>query len=180
LNAPPNLGEAKHLLANQSNIYYWLGATFYASGDEKSAITWWRKAAKSVGDFQEMSVRAFSEMTYYSAMALLRLGEEKPAKETFESLLTHAKELAVRKAAIDYFATSLPSMLLFHDDVRKREKTRASFLRAQALVGLGRSKQAEPLLRRILQREPDHPLATDLVREIDCETRLKQAGVVVA
>ncbi|HEY9174232.1 MAG TPA: DUF5107 domain-containing protein, partial [Verrucomicrobiae bacterium] len=32
LTAPPNLGEAKHLLANQSDIHYWLGRALAAGG----------------------------------------------------------------------------------------------------------------------------------------------------
>jgi tetratricopeptide (TPR) repeat protein len=180
LKIPPNLGEAKHLLANQSNIYYWLGSALHVSGDEKSARTWWRKAAKIVGDFQEMSVKTFSEMSYYSALALRRLGEESLATNLFEALLVHAKKVARENAGIDYFATSLPTMLLFHDDLQQREKTRASFLRAQALFGLGKIKQADTLLRRILQNDPNHPLAADFIREIDCEARLKQLDAVEA
>jgi tetratricopeptide (TPR) repeat protein len=35
LNAPPNLGEAKHLLANQSDIHYWLGRALAAAGESE-------------------------------------------------------------------------------------------------------------------------------------------------
>ena len=67
LSAPENLGEANHLLANQSDIHYWLGRALHAGGDTAAAIGHWEKAARSKGDFQAMSVQAFSDMTFYSA-----------------------------------------------------------------------------------------------------------------
>ena len=76
----------------------------------------WKTAAEFRGDFQDMAVRAFSEMTYYSALALERLGKKAAAKKLLRELLAYARQLAKTKAGIDYFATSLPTMLLFEDD----------------------------------------------------------------
>src|SRR5690606_17133401 len=45
LTSPRNLGEAKHLLANQSDIHYWLGCACEGLGDEKSARCHWLTAA---------------------------------------------------------------------------------------------------------------------------------------
>ena len=78
--APRNLGEAKHLLANQSDIHYWLGCAFAALGDANRPKQHWLAAATFKGDFQEMSVRAFSEMTYYSALAWEQLGQRTKAE----------------------------------------------------------------------------------------------------
>jgi tetratricopeptide (TPR) repeat protein len=175
---PPNLGEARHLLASQNNVYYWLGCAWFLSGNEKEARAWWRKASQATGDFQEMSVTRYSEATYYGALSLRRLGEEAKAASLLEELLAFSRTLARQEARIDYFATSLPTMLLFQDDLQQRQKTRASFLRAQALLGFGQRKQASALLRRILEREPDHALAFDLMAETDCGTRLRQFDTV--
>ena len=54
-------------------------------------------------------------------------------------------------------------MLLFEDDLQFRQVTTALFLRAQALLGLGRSARAKNLLRTVLARDPNHPLAADLL-----------------
>ena len=37
LTPPKNLGEAKHLLANQSDVHYLLGLPLSESGDEETA-----------------------------------------------------------------------------------------------------------------------------------------------
>jgi tetratricopeptide (TPR) repeat protein len=162
LTAPLNLGEARHLLANQSDIHYWLGCALAAAGEVKSARQHWRMAATFKGDFQEMSVRAFSEMTYYSALAWEKLGHRAKAKQLFRDLLAYARQLQKTQAKIDYFATSLPTMLLFDDDVQFRQETTALFLQAQAQLGLGKRDQAKKLLTTVLKRDPNHALAADL------------------
>jgi len=166
LTAPQNLGEAKHLLANQSDIHYWLGCAQAANGKARQAKEHWLASATFKGDFQEMSVRAFSEMTYYSALAWEKLGQGEKAKKLFRDLLAYAQKLQKTQAKIDYFATSLPTMLLFDDNLQRRQETTALFLQAQALLGLGRKLQAKKLLNTVLQRDPDHALAADLSKEL--------------
>jgi tetratricopeptide (TPR) repeat protein len=165
LTSPRNLGEAKHLLANQSDIHFWLGCALAKAGDEKSARQHWLAAASFKGDFQEMSVRAFSEMTFYSARSWEMLGQRAKAKKSFRDLLAYTRQLQKSQAKIDYFATSLPTMLLFDDDLQFRQETTALFLQAQARLGLGQSSAAKNLLKKVLQRDPNHALAADLLAE---------------
>jgi len=164
LVSPHNLSEAKHLLANQSDIHFWIACAFAGMGDERSARDHWLAAATFKGDFQQMSVRTFSEMTYYSALSLEKLGERAKARTLFGDLLAHARELQKAPARIDYFATSLPTMLLFNADLQFRQETTALFLQAQARLGLGQGKKARSLLQDILRREPSHELAADFFR----------------
>jgi tetratricopeptide (TPR) repeat protein len=167
LAAPANLGEARHLLANSSNIHFWLGEALAALGRRGEARAAWRRSADFRGDFQEMTVRPYSEMTYYSACALVRLGRRAAARKVFGELEDYAKRLARTPANVDYFATSLPTMLLFEDQLQERQERTAMFLRAQALVGLGRRAQAKILLRRVLEQDPGHAGALDLLAEMD-------------
>jgi len=163
LTAPDNLGEAKHLLANQSDIHYWLGCAYAAQEDFAHAKEHWTAAAEARGDFQTMSVRAFSEMTYFSALALEKLGRKPAAQKLLRALLAYARELARQPAKIDYFATSLPTMLLFDDDLAARQRTTARFLEAQARLGLGQRTAGRKLLRTVLRDDPNHALAADLL-----------------
>jgi tetratricopeptide (TPR) repeat protein len=166
LTAPHNLGEAKHLLANQSDIHYWLGVAFSQANEMKCAKQHWQAAATFKGDFQEMSVRAFSEMTFYSALSLKALGRKTKAQKLLLGLLAYAQQLKRSKARLDYFATSLPALLLFDDDLQFRQQTTALFLQAQAHLGLGRRTRAIALLRTVLERDPSHALAADLLRSL--------------
>ncbi len=162
LGAPENLGEARHLLANASDVHFWLGEALAAAGQRAEARRHWRAAATFRGDFQAMSVRAFSEMTFFSALAWRRLGQRAKATQLLRALLAHARRLAQAPATIDYFATSLPTMLLFDDNLAARQRTTALFLEAQALFGLGRIALARRRLREVLRRDPNHALAQDL------------------
>jgi len=163
LSAPPNLGEAKHLLANQSDIHYWLGVALDLLGEKKAAREHWLAAANFKGDFQEMSVRSFSEMTYYSALSWEKLGQKAKAQKLFRDLLAYARKLQKAQAKIDYFATSLPTMLIFEDDLSFRQVTAALFMQAQAQLGLGKKAAAKKILSRVLRRDPNHALAADFI-----------------
>jgi len=163
LNAPENLGEARHLLANQSDVHHYLGCALAAAGNLIDARRHWTMAAQTKGDFQTMSVRAYSEMTYYSALSLEKLGRKSAAKNLLRDLLAYAKKLSRQKATIDYFATSLPAMLLFEEDLQARQLTTAIFLEAQARLGLGQKAAGRNLLHAVLRRDPSHALAADLL-----------------
>ncbi|MBW8864225.1 MAG: DUF5107 domain-containing protein [Verrucomicrobia bacterium] len=167
LASPLNLSEARHLLANQSDIHYWFGCALSALGEAKPAREHWLAAARFKGDFQEMSVRSFSEMTYFSAMSWRKLDQAHKAAGIFRELLGHARTLQRARARIDYFATSLPTMLLFEDDLQFRQETAALFMQAQAQLGLGKRPAARALLQTVLRRDPNHALAADFVRGLN-------------
>ena len=114
-----------------------------------------------------MSIRAFSEMTYYSALAWEKLGQTAKAKKLFRDLLNYAQQLQTTTAKSDYFATSLPTMLLFDDDLQQRQETNSLFMEAQAQLGLGCRSTAKKLLSIVLKRDPNHALAADFSAEIE-------------
>jgi tetratricopeptide (TPR) repeat protein len=166
LKPPRNLGESNHLLANQSDIHYWLGVAYGLLGNPAKAAEHWMLSACFKGDFQEMSVREYSEMTHYSALSLERLGRLEESKALLNELLVYGEALAKEPAKIDYFATSLPAMLLFDEDIQIRQETKGLFLQAQAYLGLGDELKAVLTLNKVLQRDPNHARAADLLEEI--------------
>jgi tetratricopeptide (TPR) repeat protein len=95
-----------------------------------------------------------------------KLGQAGKANQLFRGLLRHARQLAKTRAVIDYFATSLPTMLLFEDDLQARQQTTALFLEGQAWLGLGRSTQARKCFRAVLKRDPNHAQAADMLDEL--------------
>jgi tetratricopeptide (TPR) repeat protein len=162
LNPPTSLGEARHLLANTSNIYYWLGRAYEAMGAEAECTRSYRRSAAQRTDFQDMTVQPFSEMTYWSGLSMQRLGQVSEAKELFAAMLTYGQKLEQQKAKIDYFATSLPSLLLFEDDLEERQRIQARLLQAAALKGLLRPAEAHKLLEWIAVADPHNLFASAL------------------
>lgn len=159
---PQSLSEARHLLANSSNIEFWLGEAWAAKGESEKARLHWERAVRQRGDFQQMQVRSVSEMTCWSALALRRLGREQEAVSLFAEILDYAAALEKTVPKIDYFATSLPAMLLFDEDLESRQHITATFLRAQALLGLGRNADAQAALAEVQKLDRAHAAACDL------------------
>ena len=171
LTPPSNLSEAKHLLANQNDAYFWIGRAYEALGDTSAAEAWYLRAARHKGDFQRMCVRDISEMSYWSAAAMGRLGMHDEATLLFEQILVYAQTLVGTAPGIDYFATSLSNMLLFEGDPEAGNRTEAAFLQAQALLGLGKTGEAEAFLARILKEDGNHAGAHDLFDQLCVEEK---------
>jgi tetratricopeptide (TPR) repeat protein len=164
LRPPKNLSEAKHLLSNQSDIYFWIGESFHRQGEDENARAWWLRAARQRGDFQQMSVQDLSEMTFWTGFAFKRLENKDEADAPFTRLYDYSLKLEATRPKIDYFATSLPAMLLFNEDLVRRNQINALFLRAQALAGLGRASESQSLLREVLNLDCSHAGASDLLK----------------
>jgi tetratricopeptide (TPR) repeat protein len=169
LATPASLGEARHPLANCADVFYWLGCACSLAGDEDSAVRHWRRAAEFEGDFLGMEVRAFSDKTYFSALALRRLGRGGAAKRLLADLGAYADALRAKPAKIDYFATSLPTMLLFDDDLQRRQTIAADVMAAQAAMGTGDIAKARALLGAVLDKDPNCALAAELLDDIGSE-----------
>lgn len=162
LVVPANLGEAKHLLANESSTYYWLGEACEMLHDHLSAVRWRRLAASIQGDFRQMSARTVSDMTYWTALARRKLGDPS-ASDLFQKIFDESSAIEHNFPVTDYFATSLPSMLLFEEDLKQRHKVEGLFLRAQALHGMGQRKTAVEMLDTVLSVDVNHDAAFDLL-----------------
>ncbi len=166
LHPPANLSEAKHLLANQSDVFYWIAQAYDALGQSEKAREWYLRAVRQKGDFQQMAVQDISAMTYWSALAMDRLGRVRESKEALRRILDYSEQIEQSPPKIDYFATSLPTMLLFNEDLDARNRIEARFLRAQALTGLGDQGQVLDLLHEVLRDDANHIAAQDLLLQL--------------
>ena len=136
-----SLGEARHPLANTADLHLLLGDALAAAGREHEAREAWEIAAAQQGDFEAMAVQPYSERTAASVTALRRLGLDDEATDLRDGLARYVDEQDGARAAVDYFATSLPTMLLFAEDVQATHDARTRLLRGQ----LARLDEQEPL-----------------------------------
>ncbi|MBO3734359.1 DUF5107 domain-containing protein [Glycomyces niveus] len=159
LEPPRSLGEARHPLANTADPQLVLGDALSAAGEALAARAAWEQAAAQEGDFQGMRVQAYSEHTAAAVTALRRLGKRGAATALRDDLERYIAEQAQAVAAVDYFATSLPTMLLFAVDTQAIHETRVLVLRAQLALLDGDTEGAADLARRVLARDPLNPYA---------------------
>ncbi|MGF6823392.1 tetratricopeptide (TPR) repeat protein [Microbacterium sp. ZKA21] len=131
LSPPQNLGEGRHPLANTSELHLRLGDAWATAGDQERAVRHWRFAAASVSDFARMSETPFSAQTIFAAVAMRRLGRGDESTELERALATWTEAYASSEAVIDYFATSLPTMLLFIDPPSVERDREVAAIRTQ-------------------------------------------------
>lgn len=98
------------------------GKALRALGREAEALATFEAAASESGDFQAMEVMAFSELSVFKALSLRELGRIQEARQVLEALAAYAEAELTMPAKIDYFATSLPNLLVFEEDIQRNKK----------------------------------------------------------
>ncbi len=137
LETPDSLGEKYHLLQAKADVLYWQGKALRALGEEAAASNKFADAAAESGDFQSMAVAEFSELTVFKVLSLRELGREAEAKQVLDAMLAYAKLEMQTPAKIDYFATSLPNLLVFEEDLDQTKRSALEKLIASANLDTG-------------------------------------------
>src|ERR1039458_9194693 len=92
------------------------------------------------------------------------LGNDAAGHTVLTGLAEFAGQLARTEPKIDHFATSLPNLLLFDDDLSKKNRLEAALLGALAGHGLGDAKTAMRRLEQVLAEDPNHLFAAEMRR----------------
>jgi tetratricopeptide (TPR) repeat protein len=164
---PQNLGEAKHLLTRETHLDYFLGLALSQMGCENEARDHWTRAAGNDDRITWLS--------YFRAMSLEALGREAEATTLLKHMCAFAERQRGKEAKIDYFATSLPNLLLFEEDLQRRHQLEHLFILALAELGLRNSERARELLNQVLSLDCNH-IAAQL--ELQALTRASDAATV--
>jgi tetratricopeptide (TPR) repeat protein len=149
---PSNLGEGKHLLTPEHELQLLLAQALDAAGRPEEARPWRELAARPQGD----PASPAGDAPYWRALALRELGDEMGAGVLLRELRTSAARQAHAEVRIPYFATSLPTLLLFEDDLDLRARQEARYLDGLAALGQGRVRAARARFRALLTERPDH------------------------
>jgi len=155
---PTNLGEGKLYGTRENDIFYWMGVAYAESGDWKQAEHYWEKATKGA---EEPTAAMFyndqpPEKIFYQGLAWLKLQKPKKATEIFDKLISYGKEHMDDAITIDYFAVSLPDLLIFDDDLKLRNKIHCSFMIGLGELGKGNTAKAQKEFENILQSDAMH------------------------
>jgi tetratricopeptide (TPR) repeat protein len=159
---PPNLGEGKHLLTAENELQLLLGRALLAGSAAAEARGWLERAAEPQGDPDAPA----GDGPYWQALALRELGRGAEAEARLRDLLRAARTQARAEVRIPYFATSLPTLLLFDDDLTLRSHQEARYLEGLGLLGLGRHRAARTRFTSLLEERPDHLEAALRLAEI--------------
>jgi len=129
---PDTLGEGRHPADPLAELLVAAGDAWAAAGDPDAAAARWRAARDGAGPL-DVTDRAAREDDFWVGVAHLRLRE--PADAVWAALDRAADGIEAAPASPDYFATSLPELLLFTVDDPSGRARRAATLRALAARG---------------------------------------------
>ncbi|WP_346854644.1 DUF5107 domain-containing protein [uncultured Draconibacterium sp.] len=167
VNVPDNLGEKYHPLQAVAHINFWKGMALKALGKTEEAKAHFLESTNEEGDFIDMAVSAYSELSYYKALSLKELGKTEESNELLGRIKAFAEAKLKETVQIDYFATSLPLLLVFDDDIQMRNTIDAKYLIALVKFGQGLVEDAKKNLKEILLLNSMHAGAKDLLELFD-------------
>ena len=149
---PENLGEGKLYGAQENDIFYWLGNVYEAKGDLVKAQEFWEKA--SIGLSEPTQAVFYNDQQpdkiFYQGLALLKLDRKADAKNRFTNLVKYGEKHKGDEVKMDFFAVSLPDLMIFDDDLTVRNKLHCLYLMALGNLGLGNNKKANRYFDEIL------------------------------
>ena len=93
---------------------------------------------------------------FYQGMALLRLGRRDEANGRFYRLVNYGKQHVFEKVVMDYFAVSLPDLLIWEDSLDTKNVIHCKCVLALGYCGLGDMKHAMRYLAEVEQLDINH------------------------
>ncbi len=119
---PENLGEGKLYGAQENAIFYFLGNAHSEIGEAEKAIHYWQMASSGISEpvpaifYNDQQ----PDTIFYQGLALIKLQRIEEAKDRFIRLIDFGKTHLNDEFKLDYFAVSLPDLLIWEDDLIKR------------------------------------------------------------
>ncbi len=134
---PENLGEGKLYGAQENELLYWLGTAYEGMNGIKEAKRLFTEASQGLN---KVSAAIFyndqqPDTIFYQGLALQKLGQNGEAEKRFDSLIDFGKEHMNDNVRIDYFAVSLPDLLIWDDDLNLRNRELCYYLMALGYLG---------------------------------------------
>jgi tetratricopeptide (TPR) repeat protein len=155
---PHNLGEGKLYGTQENDIFYWMGCAYEGLENLELANFYFSKA--TIG-LDEPSAAMFyndqqPDKIFYQGLSWIKLKEEQRATQIFKKLLNYGKEHFNDEVRVDYFAVSLPNLLIFEDDLVARNQVHCYFIEGLGYCGLGLKVEANEVFYKALALDPEH------------------------
>lgn len=141
---PQHLGEGKLFGAQDNDILYFLGRY-----EEGTAGPTEPAAAMYYND-------AKPDKIFYAGLCYRALGQEDKARGLFYKLINYGKQHLFDHVTMDYFAVSLPDLLIWEDSLDVKNRIHCLYMLALGYYGLGDREHAERYLSEVEQTDVNH------------------------
>ena len=155
---PDNLGEGKLYNTPENDINYLLGCAYEGLRLADAAAA--RFKAATAGNSEPVQAIYYNDpqpdKILYQALAWQKLGEQRKAENIFQRFIDFGTQHMNDEIRIDYFAVSLPDMLVFDIDINRRNYVFCNYLIGLGKMGLGEVEQGKQLLQKVLEMDNNH------------------------
>jgi len=157
---PDNLGEGKLYGAQENDIHYLTGCAYEGLRQVEHAHEFFKKA--TIGLTEPVQAIYYNDQQpdkiFYQGLAWKKLGQVSKAEKIFNRLISFGNLHMNDKIRIDYFAVSLPDLLVFDLDLNLRNRNHCHYLIGLGYLGLnhGKQQEAETHLDAILKNDINH------------------------
>ena len=171
LEYPHHLGEGKLYGAQENDFYYLLGIAYDALGQKQKATDCWEQA--TLGPQEPAAAMYYNDAKpdkiFYQGMALLKLGREGEAHGRFYRLINYGKQHIFEKQIMDYFAVSLPDLLIWEDSLDTKNLIHCKYMLALGYLGMGDKERALRFLSEVEALDNNHQGIQQLRTFIDAK-----------
>ncbi|WP_299064570.1 DUF5107 domain-containing protein [uncultured Polaribacter sp.] len=141
---PHNLGEGKLDGTQENDINYWLGCAYQGLGEQEKATKFFELASEGLSD---PSPAIFyndqqPDKIFYQGLALQKLNRNEEANIRFQNLINYGNEHMNDEVKLDYFAISLPDLLIWEEDLNDINKIHCNYLIGLGELGLNNHEKA--------------------------------------
>ena len=141
---PPHLGEGKLYGAQDNDILYFLGRY-----EEGTAGPTEPAAAMYYND-------AKPDKIFYAALCYRQLGQEDKARSLFNKLINYGKQHVFDHVTMDYFAVSLPDLLIWEDSLDVKNEIHCKYMLALGYYGMGNKEKALQYMDEVKALDNNH------------------------
>ena len=165
LGYPHHLGEGKLSGAQENDFHYLMGRAHDLKGDADAARRCY--TAATAGPTEPAAAMYYNDAQpdkiFYAALAWLRLGMADRACGLFYRLTTYGEKHLFDTVRMDYFAVSLPDLLIWDGDLQQRNTVHCRYMMALGYWGIAltRSGDEADALRRKALRSLDAAASLD-------------------
>ena len=166
---PENLGEGKLSMAEENDIHYWMACAYEGLQETTLAREYFEKATQGSA---EPAIAFFyndqqPDKIFYQGLAWRKLGKEEKARSCFNKLIKHGEKHLFDKVKIDYFAVSLPDLLIWDDDLNIRNLIHCNLVMGIGYLGLGNKELARKFLSEVVRLDINHQAGAQLLALCD-------------
>lgn len=155
---PHNIGEGKLFGAQENDFYYLLGKVNQGLGDVEESTKCFEKATE--GPTEPAAALYYNDAKpdkiFYAGLAWRALGKEDNARKCFNRLANYGRQHYHDEVRMDYFAVSLPDLLVWDESLTLRNKVHCLYLLALGSLGLGDTAAHERYMQEAFRLDPNH------------------------